>query len=59
MYACESNCSDLYIAPFSVYDQREAVASFGVSVRYLYKIRDRIEILAILYETLTQIEGIH
>lgn len=48
-----------YIRPnkhgtFSVYDQREATERLGVSVRYLYKVRDRLEALAKIYEVLVE-----
>jgi len=48
-----------YIRPnkhgtFSVRNAAEAQAKFGVSARYLYKIRDRLESLARLYEALVE-----
>jgi len=39
---------------FSVYEQKEATKRLGCSVRYLYKVRDRLESLARLYEALVE-----
>jgi len=48
-----------YIKPnrhgtFSVRNAPEAQARLGVSARYLYKVRDRLESLARLYEALVE-----
>ena len=39
---------------FSVTRQRDAQARLNVSVRYLYKVRNRIEALARIYEALVE-----
>ncbi|HXP53194.1 MAG TPA: hypothetical protein VN922_24840 [Bacteroidia bacterium] len=48
-----------YIRPnrhgtFSVRNAPEAQARLGVSARYLYKVRDRLEALAKIYEVLVE-----
>jgi hypothetical protein len=48
-----------YIRPnrhgtFSVRNAPEAQARLGVSARYLYKVRDRLETLARIYEALVE-----
>jgi hypothetical protein len=48
-----------YIKPnkrgtFSVRNAPEAQARLGVSARYLYKVRDRLEALAKIYEVLVE-----
>jgi hypothetical protein len=58
-YRFERDIFTEYIRPnkrgtFSVRNAPEAQARFGVSARYLYKIRDRAEALATLYEVLVQ-----
>jgi hypothetical protein len=58
-YKHEREIFTTYIRPnkhgtFSVRNAPEAQARLGVSARYLYKVRDRLESLARLYEALVE-----